>query len=150
MCSSYPWPPVNQKYEMPCDIMHVSLPHLHLPAVNLFLVSCYGFSSFITCSRIWYVFCFVSFRWSLQLRHNVSITQSDPKVHHILPCSPSHPNVHTSGRDPFSFLRAIVIALTFLKSGRDPFPLVPKIKTMWGSLAKFNRDLIFYCFGGMP
>ena len=94
-------------------------------------------------------YAYVSFRWSLQLLHNISIMRPDPKVHLILPCSLSHPNMHTSGQDPFSFLRAIAFALAFLKSGWDPFPLIPqKNKMVWGSLAKFNRDLIFYCFGG--
>ena len=94
---------------------------------------------------------YVSFRWSLQLLHNISITRPDPKVHLILPCSLSHPDMHTSGRDPFSFLRAIVFALTFPEIWTGSLPARPKKnnKMAWGSLTKFNRDLIFYCFGGM-
>ena len=108
---------VSKRQGIYCDYAWIFSP-LHLLAVNLFLVSYYGFSSFITRSRIWYVFAYVSFRWSLQLRHNVSTTSPDPRsiiflhtVHHTPMC------IHLDGIPSLSFEQSCLPSLSWNLDG---------------------------------
>ena len=122
---------------------------LHLPAANLFLVSCYGFPLLSPTHVSGTIFAYVSFRWSLWLLHNVSIKRPDPK-------NPSYPFMQ-SITPQYAYIRTGSLLFPssnhvcphFLQIWTRSLPARPKKKKMaWGSLAKFNRDLIFYCFGG--